>query len=133
MTQESSTDKIKTALAVLTAHSESSLAVIDEEIADLEREIDGLRRMRRMLAKTERQPRAKSAAGGGGDQSAAASGGLGHWAEIEQQVFDYVTSEGRATAGDIAEFLGLAPIQVGKAVSASQRLGKQGSFVVLLE
>jgi hypothetical protein len=57
---------------------------------------------------------------------------LNHWDDIEQKVYELVeSSTEKMLPGEIAAELGFNAIQVGKAVSISQRLDKRGAYVVL--
>ena len=103
-----------------------SVDLVDRKIEALLEQVALLKRARSLLAKPVRstQPKAKAMA---------RESKLGHWSEIEEKVYTVVndTTE-RMTCKDVAEALGLSYVQIGKAVSSSQRLAKEGSYITVI-
>lgn len=112
----STTDKIKNALAVLTADQSQTIEVIDKEIAELKKQVSELRNVRRMLAVQSTDKK----------QYKVSDKTLSN----EELIYQFVMSKGGTAAmADIGEEMQLIPIQIGKAIASSKRLKKQGKIV----
>lgn len=91
-------------VAALKAASPADLAAIDERIAECERELAGLREVRRILdRRLNGSPTRKSPTRSG------QSGG----SELAKQLYDALSERGKATSQQLGELMGLTAQQVG--------------------
>ncbi|WP_167546724.1 hypothetical protein [Stieleria maiorica] len=93
-----------------------SMKRIDEQIEQLEAKSAKLKKLRKVL-------------GGGG--SAKVNFKIDE--AIEKRVVAYIKRNGPSLPGEIAKYIKQAPINIGRLVSASELLAKQGQNVVLVE
>ncbi len=102
------------------------------QIEELEAKLQRLKRARQVLAKAngEHVAAKRRTAQPKPEKS---QNKLAYWSELEQKIFDAVSkSTDKVTCSSIGDMLGLSYTTVGKAVSTSERLEKQGSYIVVI-
>lgn len=114
---QSNSDQVLAALELLSSSPDTAAEVLDARISQLQAEVKRLRTMRKLLGKTTgvKMPKKNSKT----------------QETLEEEIYQYVLTNGPTKPGDIGEALGLTAIAVGQAVAGSTRMGKQGYKVVI--
>ncbi|TWU67275.1 hypothetical protein V7x_28490 [Crateriforma conspicua] len=107
-------------LAVWESADESTLAAIDERIAQLQRHVDGLRRMRKSIAGNVAKPNAKS----GGKSSGAP--------RMTDRIADRIREAGATDIKTLAQELGVTSQAIGVSVRRSTMLTANSHGIVTL-
>lgn len=102
------------ALTKLLAAPEEAIEQLDQEIQATTDHLDELKRMRKVLAASQRKPNATQ-----------------YDDQLEEKVRKLIETKGAMKPGAIANELGLAPISIGFLVKRSQSLVKRGALVAL--
>lgn len=106
------------AIELLTSKADDAIRTIDEKIATLESQLDKLKRVRKMLGRSTVEPQAKKPLSE-------------RLAPTEQSIYELIAKRGPMPIGEVATALDLHPIQVGTAVTRSERLTKRGKTILL--
>lgn len=108
----------KDAIATLLIAGDEIAQVIDEEIANLEKELSELKRLRKMLVPPFKNKSIKK----------------GKYDELEQRIYDEIKEHGPCSAKVICGLIGEPSYtRIGKAVASSSRLQKDGANIVIAE
>jgi hypothetical protein len=126
---------VSAAIDMLIDSSDEAIESIDSQIESLEARLQRLKRARSILSKargTEKRLKRSVASKGNKPRLATDDGKLAYWSELEDKIYNLVvfaTGSGeRLTCSDV----GLNFSSIGRAINKSQRLDKEGSYIVVV-
>lgn len=124
---------VQAAIDLLIDSNEDVTKQIQSQIVELEFKLQRLKRALRVLAQANGEHKAARRSTSTSRQAATADGQLPYWNELEQRIYDIVNiNTEKLTCKDLGERLKLNYTSIGKAINKSQRLAKEGSYIVVL-
>lgn len=124
---------VQAAIDFLIDSSGEAIEMIDAQIVELEAKLQRLKRARNVLAKANGEHKAAKRTATAPRNAARQTKQLNYWDELEQKIFDIVSSApARVTCSDVGDQLSLNYTSIGRAINKSQRLAKEGSYIVVI-
>jgi hypothetical protein len=123
---------VQAAIDLLIHSNEEATQMIDAQIAELEAKLLRLKRARSVLAKACGEHRAAKRTASPRSKPAD-DGKLAYWDELEQKIYDAVNNcSVKLTCKELGEILNLNYTSIGRCINKSQRLDKEGSYIVVI-